>query len=143
MSDLLKAYLTASGSYPERETSSELTPTLIDNANKLLSEIKALFEELDLNIEDYSISSGFRPSDANKKTPNAAKSSLHQQCLAIDIVDDKSQTLAKIMRKNADKRKKRGIWLECPDYTKGKNTNWVHLDLSISRKLRDSMEFIP
>lgn len=143
MSNLLKAYLTASGAYPDRENHPELTKAHIENANKLLSEIKALFEELDLNIEDYEFSSGFRPSSVNKNIANAAKKSLHQLCLAIDIKDDKNQTLAKKMRQCADKRKKRGIWLESPDHTKGKYTNWVHLDLSPTRKVRDSMEFIP
>lgn len=143
MSNLLKAYLTASGSYPNREHHPELTEDLIENANKLLHKIQALFEELDLEIEDYKISSGFRPSDVNKTIKNAAKKSLHQLCLAVDIMDDKNQTLAKKMRECADMRKEMGVWLESPDHTKGKYTNWVHLDISPSRPKRDSMEFVP
>ena len=142
---LLHDYLTASGKYPEREHHSELTDALIDNANMLLWRLQELFEELGLNLYDYKFSSGFRPKAVNANTPNAATHSLHSDCLALDIIDDKNQTLAKIMQslKARNIRKKLGIWLESPKHTIGKITNWVHLDLSTLRAIRDSMEFIP
>lgn len=143
MSSLLNAYLTASNAYPERAKHKELTPALLANANTLLSTIQAFFKELGLNLENYKVSSGFRPSEVNNAISNAAKKSLHQQCLAIDILDDKNQSLAKLMQQNASKRKLKGIWLESPAHTKGKNTNWVHLDISALRSVRDSMEFVP
>lgn len=143
MNSFLQNYLTASGTFPERASHKELTPVLIGNANALLDKVQALFKELGLSLENYTVSSGFRPTEVNAKTPNAAKKSLHTLCLAIDIVDDKNQTLAKLMQQKANLRKKYGIWLESPKYTKGKKTNWVHLDISTGRKVRDSMEFIP
>lgn len=143
MSSLLNAYLTASNKYPERAKHKELTPELINNANRLLTKIQELFKELGLDLANFKISSGFRPSEVNSAIPNAAKASLHQRCLAIDIEDDKDQSLAKKMQQCASKRKLKGIWLEAPTATKGKFTNWVHLDISAARVVRDSMEFLP
>lgn len=142
---LLNDYLTASGAYPERAKHSELTPELIDNANRLLAELQELFEALGISLENYKFSSGFRPTDVNSKVPNAAKSSLHSKCLAADILDDKNQTLAKLMqsKKAVAERLKRKIFLESPAHTVGKSTNWCHLDISPTRSIRPSMEFIP
>lgn len=143
MSKLLNNYITASNAYPERLNSKELTPILIDNANRFIAIIQEFFEELGLNLENYQISSGFRPSYVNATIGNAAKKSLHQQCLAIDIVDDQHQSLAKLMQQKASLRKLKCIWLESPMSTQGKVTNWVHLDISLTRPKRDSMEFVP
>lgn len=142
---LLQEYLTASGSNPERSSHKELTPELINNANTLLFKLQELFEGLGIDLSKYKFSSGFRPTDVNSKIPNAAKKSLHSKCLAADIIDDKEQNLAKLMQSdNAKKlRKKLGIWLESPAATKGKFTNWCHLDISLVRIKRDSMEFMP
>jgi hypothetical protein len=48
---------------------------------------------------------------------------------AIDILDDKPQSLANKILTNPDLLKKYDLWLEDPAHTKGKNTNWVHLDM--------------
>lgn len=143
MSSLLNAYLTASNVYPDRAKHKELTPALLANANSLLVKVQAFFKDLGLNLENYKISSGFRPSEVNGALANAAKKSLHQQCLAIDIMDDKNQGLAKLVQSRADLRRKHGIWLEDPSYCKGKYTNWVHLDISSVRPHQDDMEFVP
>lgn len=146
MTITLKDYLTASGSYPERENHKELTPELIKNAEKLLTQVNQLLT--DLGVENVKISSGFRPSEVNAATAGAAKKSLHQACLAIDIIDDKNQELANKINKleNASKEGflvKYGLWLESPEATKGKNTNWCHLDLSTSRSARKVRVFKP
>lgn len=142
---LLNDYLTASGAYPERAKHSELTPEIINNANTLLFTLQELFTGLGLNLNNYKFSSGFRPTSVNSKISNAAKKSLHSRCLAADIIDDKNQTLAKLMQtpEALKLRKTLGIWLEAPIATKGKFTNWCHLDVSPTRIKRNSMEFLP
>lgn len=139
----LKTYLTASGKYPERAKHKELNDALLQNANKLLTKVQALFVDLGLDLSKYSVSSGFRPSEVNAAIANAAKASLHQLCKAIDIVDDKNQTLAKLIESRPDLLKKHGLWLESPRHTIGKNTNWVHLDISEARPDRPSRVFAP
>lgn len=142
----LKDYLTASGSYLEREKHEELTSELLKNSEKLLTRVNQLLT--DLGITSVKVSSGFRPSDANAATAGAAKKSLHTQCLAIDLLDDKNQTIANKINslENSAKDgflKKYGLWLEHPESTKGKYTNWCHLDLSTSRSDRRVRVFKP
>lgn len=139
--------ITSSNSYPERAKSSELTEELKENGASLLEKVNALLN--DLGIEDVKVSSGFRPSGVNASIANAAKASLHQRCRAIDILDDKEQSLAKAIQKDAEENKensllkKHGLWLEHPDSTKGKFTNWCHLDDSNTRKDRPVRVFKP
>jgi len=118
----LNEYITASGRYPDRLNSSELTKSVKTNATTLLEKVNALL--LDLGVSGpFSVSSGFRPSAVNGATPNAAKGSLHQSGQAIDM---------------------HGLWLEHPNNTIGKNTNWCHLDMdSTIRKDRPVRVFIP
>jgi hypothetical protein len=139
----LNEYITASGRYPDRLNSSELTKSVKTNATTLLEKVNALL--LDLGVSGpFSVSSGFRPSAVNGATPNAAKGSLHQSGQAIDIVDDKKQTLAKLVQSKPELLKKHGLWLEHPNNTIGKNTNWCHLDMdSTIRKDRPVRVFIP
>ena len=142
----LKDYLTASGSYPEREKHKELTPELLKNAEKLLVEVNQLL--IDLGVDSVKISSGFRPAAVNAATAGAAKKSLHTQCLAVDIIDDKNQTLANKINKLENEAKdkflaKYGLWLEHPEATRGNNTNWCHLDLSTARSARKVRVFKP
>lgn len=131
----LEDLLTSSGKYRERLQSNELTTDLKDNGVMLINKVNQLLK--DLKIKRAEVTSGFRPSDVNSKIPNAAKRSLHQQCKAVDILDDEHQTLAKLIQKDAEDNKensllaKYGLWLEHPDNTKGKNTNWVHLDCGV------------
>jgi hypothetical protein len=136
----LKEYLTASGRYPDREKHEELTPELIKNAETLLDTVNKFLSELGVKNKD--VTSGFRPSAANAATAGAAKKSAHTICLAIDLMDDKDQTLAKLIESRPDLLKKYGLWLEDKDFTKGKNTNWVHLDL-IQRPPRPVQIFKP
>ena len=136
----LSDYLTASGAYPEREKSPEVTPELLANAEQLLKAVNSLLAEL--NVKFAKVSSGFRPSSVNAGIANAAKKSLHTQCLAIDLLDDKGQSLGKKFASNPELLRKYGLFLEDLDSTKGKNTNWVHTDLG-TRADRPSRIFKP
>lgn len=142
----LKDYLTASGSYPERENHKELTPEYLENAKKLLTKVNQLLA--DLGITSAKISSGFRPTAVNAATKGAAKKSNHTICRAVDIIDDKGQSLAKRVQKLEEEAKdgflvKYELWLEHPEATKGVNSNWCHLDLSTSRTARKVRIFRP
>lgn len=138
----LREYLTASGAYPDREKHPELTKEFLDNASRLLNAVNACLKELGVDTEKCKVSSGFRPSGVNAQIANAAKKSLHTQCLAVDILDDAKQTLGNLCKSKPDVLRKHGLWLENPDFTKGKNTNWVHLDLG-TRVDRPSRMFNP
>ena len=118
----LQDWITSSGRYPERAKSKELTDEVKANAEELLKRVNAAFKEL--GITKASVSSGFRPSDANKAA-GGAKKSTHMIGMAIDIIDDKSQSLCK--KFNNDILDKFDLYREDSDFTKGKNSNWCHL----------------
>lgn len=126
-------YITASGKYPERLKSTELTLEVEANIKRLLLVVNSLLKEL--GIVGAVVSSGFRPSAVNAQIKNSAKKSAHMVGLAIDIV---GVDLAKLLLKKPELLKKHGLWLEHPDYTK----TWTHLDL-ISRSARKIQVFIP
>lgn len=134
----LKEYLTASGTYPERESHKDVNK---DNAERLLKAVNSFLVELDYK-GIVKISSGFRPPEVNAGIGNAAKKSLHMECLAVDILDDKNQTLGKLCASKPDLMKKYGLFLEDLTSTLGKNTNWTHLDLG-TRADRPSRIFKP
>lgn len=136
----LENIITASGRYPERTKSSELTEEVKSNINNLATRVNALLSEL--GIKHVSVSSGFRPSAVNASIANAAKKSLHTQGKAVDLLDDKDQSLAKLIASSPNLLKKHDLWLEDPAATKGQNTNWVHLDNGV-RKDRPSRTFKP
>ncbi len=138
----LKEYLTASSNYPDREKHKELTQEYLDNAARLLKAVNACLAECGIDTTKLRVSSGFRPSAVNAQIANAAKKSLHTTCRAIDILDDSKQSIAGILKGKPDVLKKYELWLENPDFTKGKNTNWVHLDLGV-RTDRKSRMFNP
>lgn len=127
----LQSYLTASGSYPDRAKSPEITPELLQNAKNLLKKVNALLNDLD--ITKAHVTSGFRPSAVNASTKGAAKKSHHTTMNAIDIADDKAQTLANKLMKDAEDNKansllaKHGLYMEHPQHTLGKNSGWLHL----------------
>lgn len=135
----LKDYLTASGRYPDRETHPEVN---LANAAKLLTAVRCLIMELNYR-GDITVSSGFRPSDVNAAISNASKKSLHTQCLAVDLLDDKDQNLGKYIAERPDLLKVYGLFIEDLASTRGNVTNWVHLDLSPTRADRPSRSFKP
>lgn len=117
----LEDYITASGKYPERLNSDELTKAVKDNAVVLLNKVNQLLQEL--KIFDVKVSSGFRPSAVNAKVKGAAKKSLHMSGRAVDIYDPKHEIIQKIMAR-PDLLKKYDLWLEDPAAT----PQWAHLD---------------
>lgn len=121
----LENYLTANGRYKNRLNHKELDESKLDNARTLLSKVNKLLS--DLNITHVDISSGFRPSGANSATANAATHSAHMTCEAIDIIDDKNQTLCK--RLDALTLQKYDLYREDSAHTVGKSTNWCHLQI--------------
>jgi len=118
----LQDWITSSGSYPERAKSKELTDEVKANAEELLKRVNALLEEL--GIEKTKLSSGFRPSDVNKAVGGAKKSN-HQSGKALDIIDDKNQSICKKITKEL--LEKHNLYREDSTATKGKYSNWCHL----------------
>lgn len=117
--------ITSSGAYPERAKSKELTPQVIENIEKLVEVVNEVLQEL--GIESVKITSGFRPSEVNSTISNAAKKSAHMTGEAIDILDDKDQTIAKLF--TIEVLERFNLYREDYDYTKGKWTNWTHLQI--------------
>jgi len=136
----LEQYLTSSGKYPERKQFADEQVTI--NATNLLEKVNALLTELGVDISKLVISSGFRPAAINKTVKGAAKKSGHIIGLSCDFMDDKDQTLANLALSKPELLKKHGVWIEHPEATKGKFTNWMHCDI-ISRSARDVQVFRP
>lgn len=119
----------------------EFLPEYEDNAKLLLTAVSGLFNELGID-KNKPLTSGWRPPSVNGATPNAAKKSAHMICKAGDWLDDKNQTFAKLIASRPDLLRKYNLFLENPQFTKGKNTNWFHLDCMI-RSDRPSRQFNP
>lgn len=132
----LNDYLTASGRYPERVNSQELTEELYDNARNLLERVNNCLADLGWE-KSVTVSSGFRPSNVNAAV-GGAKRSAHMQCKAIDMVDDANQTLGKLALKSPEVLRKHGLFMENLLHT----PSWVHFDC-VNRKDRPSRTFIP
>jgi hypothetical protein len=115
-------YVTASGKYPERLKSPELTPEIIANINKLLLVINNLLK--DLGIKSVKVSSGFRPKAVNAATPGASKKSNHMKGLAVDL-EDVNGKLDALFVKNIKLLNERGIYLESPPASR----TWSHLQI--------------
>lgn len=117
----------------------EYNKSIENNAKDLLQRVNSLLT--DLGIEKAKVSSGWRPKAINKNA-GGAKKSAHLVGKAIDIKDDENQSLSKKILENAHLLKDYGLWIEDPKYTKGKWTNWVHLD-TVKRSDRKINKFIP
>lgn len=127
--------ITASGKYKNRANSKELTQEVLNNIDRLITAVSALFYDLKSTIPP--VSSGFRPSTVNASIPTAAKKSLHMRGLAVDL-EDKDGTIGLLIKSRPDFLSKHSLWLEDLNSTKG----WVHLDLG-SRLDRPSRTFLP
>lgn len=117
----------------------EYTPTIKTNANDLLKRVNDLLNELE--IEKAVVTSGWRPAAVNRAAGGARKSS-HMVGKAVDILDDTEQSLANKILSRPELLKKYDLWIEDPNYTIGKRTNWVHLDTK-QRSKRVVNKFIP
>jgi hypothetical protein len=120
--------LTASGRYPERATRPECTDVIKANAQALCNKVNAFLDELGYTGK-RDVTSGFRPLSVNEVTSNAGKKSHHLTGNALDILDDKDQTLAKLAESRSDLLEKYGLYMEDHRNTKGKNTNWFHVQV--------------
>lgn len=131
----LNDLLSSSGKYPERITHIECSEEVKAHALALLEKVNAFLDEL--GITEATVSSGFRPSEVNNATPNAAKKSLHKVGKAIDLLDDTAGTLATLVYNNQELLKKHGLALEHPGWTVG----WVHLQSELPKS--KNIVFIP
>lgn len=118
----------------------EWTSEIEENALKLLEKVNSLLN--DLGIQEAKVSSGWRPAAINSKITHAAKRSYHMLGMAVDIIDNKGQTLGKLVASRPDLLKKYELWLEDLNSTIGHNTNWCHLDYG-TRSDRPSRIFKP
>jgi hypothetical protein len=119
----LNDLITSSNSYPDRASSSALTPEVLQNLQQLLPLVNSLLS--DIGWTNPKVSSGFRPPEINENITNAAKNSNHMKGLAVDILDDHNQTLGHLCTDDVLVSHK--LYKESLQYTLGKNTNWVHL----------------
>lgn len=121
---------------------SDLTDEIKKNAKDFVPKVNAFLAEIGVS-QECKVTSGWRPPSINGAVSGAAKRSLHMLGLAVDILDDKDQKLAKLVASKPEILRKYGLFLEDPAATKGKNTNWVHLDASPTRADRPSRVFKP
>ena len=126
----------------DKQFADQLTDEIKTNAAKLLSSVESFLAEVNYT-QKLEVSSGWRPAAINAGVGNAAKKSLHMLGLAVDLKDDKSRTLWKLCAANPECLRKHGLFLEDEEATRGKWTNWVHLDISPTRSDRPSRVFKP
>jgi hypothetical protein len=131
----LRDFLTASGKYPDRESSEELTEELLGNASILLDKVNKFLQDIEIQGGTLKVSSGFRPAAVNAAIPNAAKKSNHMICKAIDL-EDHDGSLDALVAKHPDLLRKYELFQEDPESTKG----WCHLDFG-TRGDRPSRQF--
>lgn len=112
-------WLTSSGKYPWRATHKEVTPELIEKAMDYVTRLNAALHEL--HIKNAKFSSGFRPSEVNKKTVGAAKKSKHMTGEAGDL-EDKEGKIDYEFLMNPEILMKHGLYQEDPKFTEG----WAH-----------------
>jgi hypothetical protein len=130
----LDDYITASGKYPARASSPELTEEVLKNAKTLLEKLNAFLNEL--GVTEVRVSSGFRPASANAKA-GGAKRSAHMTGEACDLADSDG-ALDRLIEQNHGLLKKYGLWLEAPS----KTPSWAHLDIR-QRSKREKNIFFP
>jgi hypothetical protein len=93
------------------------------NAAVLLNRVNRLILKMPPGIvDDWVVSSGYRPPQINASTPGAAKHSLHMVCKAIDL-EDAHGTVDDWCMHHLILLDQEGLWLEHPSATKG----WCHL----------------
>lgn len=115
--------ITASGKYPERLNSPELTDEVQSNLRLLGSALHLLFTSIDLQTIPK-VSSGFRPSNVNAAIPNAAKRSSHMIGKAVDLVDIDG-SIHQLILDHAETLKVYGLWIE----DRASTPVWCHLDM--------------
>lgn len=129
-----------------RANYNDLEPGLQQNLDNLLFAVNSLFEALVQKNKlskdfKYVVTSGYR-NPAQNASIGGAKSSYHMRCMAIDLLDDSAQTLARIVSSEPELLRKFGLFMEHPDSTRSSAGNWVHLDIG-QRADRPSRIFKP
>jgi hypothetical protein len=115
----LQDWLTSSGRFPWRATHIEVTEQLKTNAQAYLDKLNAVI--VALYIKNAKFSSGFRPSDVNKKTPNAALHSNHVTGHAGDLEDPRGD-IYYVFALNLELLAQHGLYMENSKDTLG----WCH-----------------
>ncbi len=108
----------------------DLTQEIRDSANKLLSVVNPLLEELEfrgVTLDEHPktgcyVSSGWRPPAINASIVNAAPRSKHMTGHAIDLYDPDGD-MDEFLFANQNLLQKYGLYMEHPLATKG----WCHL----------------
>lgn len=126
----------------DKQFADQLTDNIKNNAQKLVDAVNSFLLEVGYssNIE---VSSGWRPAAVNANVSNAAKMSLHMTGKAVDLKDDKTRSLWHLCASKPELLRKYGLFLEDDQATRGKWSNWVHLDISDTRADRPSRVFKP
>lgn len=116
----LQDWITSSGKYPWRAKHKELTDDVKKKAQILVDKQNAALDDLEYK-GPRKYSSGFRPSDVNKKTKGASKTSTHMSGEGGDI-EDIQGVIDFLFRTNEGVLKKHDLYLEDPKYTE----TWSH-----------------
>lgn len=125
--------ITSSGRYPDRQKYyNEHEKDLKNNISGITNRVNELLNNLGYK-GNISITSGLRTPSSNAKAGGAKKSN-HVIGKAVDILDDKEQTLANTLVNSQDLLEKYGLYMEDPRYTIGKSTNWVHLQTTPTKR---------
>lgn len=111
----------------------EYTDEISDNIDNLLIAMNVIRKAYN---KPMTVNSGWRSTESNDKTANAAKKSNHLKGLAIDIKDNNGD-LWKWVISNLDLMQKLGIYLEDKRWT----PTWVHFQI-VSPKSKKRI-FIP
>jgi hypothetical protein len=96
---------------------------LLSKINELLNHFYKAHPEASRRV----VTSGYRPSAINAKVGGAAKSH-HQSCRAVDLLDT-DRKLMSFCLENLHILQELDLWMEDPRWTKGRVTNWVHLQI--------------
>lgn len=111
----------------------ELTSTVFNNAEDLLTLVNELLSRLDIATF---VTSGWRPVDVNASI-GGAPNSYHISGEAVDLSDPQGRHAFRIIQ-NYELLSQFGLWLEWPPRTKG----WIHLDMG-KRSARKVNTFLP
>jgi len=115
----------------DRQYAADLTPQIIENAEKLVRRIdtllgKAAAGNVAPGIDEETltcVASGWRPPAVNNNTVNASPTSPHLQGLGIDLRDTPDRALARFCLRHTGLLAELGLWMEDPRWT----PTWVHL----------------
>lgn len=97
----------------------------VEAANKLLVLAKGAGVRPTPGLAWGMVRSGWRPPDINATTKNASRTSLHMQCLAIDIEDNNGELRDWALKVASTVLRDLALWLEHPSAT----PSWCHVQL--------------